>query len=86
MTYQAVAEIVWSGPSRRERGAMVAKHALDRYRWYAYQLSIDWPHSAFAHSDSLAADALSLAYDNAVSLHFSGRRPSFAVRAAGDCP
>ena len=32
----------------------------------------------------LDVDAASLAYDNAVALHWAGRRPSFAVRAAGD--
>lgn len=49
--------------------------AASRYRWYARQLDIDWPESPFAHGDSLMADACSLAYDNAVAEHYSGRHP-----------
>ena len=33
---------------------------------------------------SLRVDAASIALDNATALHWAGRRPSFAVRAAGD--
>ena len=34
--------------------------------------------------DWLEVEAYALALDNATALHWAGRRPSFAVRAAGD--